>query len=483
MKKIMKRLLAFVIVFISVVMCTSVANAEFNDYKHWSKMKPGDVIYFDTTNYNWENVYLYIWEQNTLENYTSWENSPQMQPVEGKDNLYKFVVTDDMGEKYDMIIFQNGLGGSDNQTIDIGFIEDGFVYKLKENEVDANGCHKGYWYLYDNSDIINHLNNVKSYKDDKEYYTSESYGNLDELIAQAVTESEQEMVLFSRQVDNHDTNDYYMQIELTLSNIDDIIDNLVVDKSKLQDLIDEIENDQNNIENTYTPSTVQALFDEVDNQKQILNGDVTVDDIKDGIDALNDAKDALVEKADKTALNELLDEISQLNEDDYTPSTFSDMNNTKAGAQDILDNQEITQDEVDNFVTQLRGKVDALVRRADKTALNELLDEIAQLNENNYTEESFNDMNNTKAGAQEILDNQNITQDEVDDYVDQLREKVDSLVRKTNSNSTSNKESNTNNNVDTPKTLDNIVKIVVIFVVSALLLVGLIVVKKKVSKK
>ena len=424
MRKMIKKIFTLVIVFISVIMCTSVANAEFTDYKHWSTMKTGDEIYFDTTNYGWNNVYIYIWNSNTSEQYTSWDNAPEMQSVEGKDNLLKFTVTEDMNDKYNMIIFKNGVYGNDNQTIDVGFIESGFVYKLKENEISNNGSHIGYWYLYDNSDIVNHINNVKTYQNDKEYYTAESYSNLDDLIAQAVTESEEEMILYSRQENNHDTDDYYMQIELTLNQIDEIINNLVVDKSKLQNLVNEIEDDKDNIENTYTPSTVQALLDELETQKQVLSGNnVTVDDIKNGVSALNTKKDALVTKADKTELTELLNSINQLNEDDYTTESFNELKNTKNGAQDILDDEEITQDEVDNYVADLKEKVDTLVRKTNN--------------------------GNTEA----------------------------------NDDTTQNNNSTTNNNVDSPKTLDNIVKIVVIFVVSALALVGLIVLKKKTSKK
>lgn len=420
----MKKFFALVIMMISVLISPLVVNAEFTDYKHWSTMKTGDEIYFDTTNYGWDNVYIYIWNSNTSEQYTSWDNAPEMQSVEGKDNLLKFTVTEDMNDKYNMIIFKNGVYGNDNQTIDVGFIESRFVYKLRENDIANNGTHKGYWYLYDNSDIVEHINNVKAYQNDKEYYTSDTYLNLDELIQKAVTESENEMVLYSRQENDHDTDDYYMQIELTLNQIDEIINNLLVDKSKLQNLVDEIENDKDNIENTNTPSTVQNLLNEIENQKQVLSGNnVTVDDIKDGINALNDAKDALVRKADKSELTELLNSINQLNEDDYTTESFNELKNAKNGAQDILDNQEITQDEVDNYVANLRRKVDSLVRKTDN-------------------------------GNTEV-----------------------------NDNTTQNSNSTTNNNVDSPKTLDNIVKIVVIFVVSALALVGLIVLKKKTSKK
>lgn len=33
-------------------------------------------------------------------------------------------------DKYNMIIFKNGNNGDQNQTIDLGFIEEGFAYKI-----------------------------------------------------------------------------------------------------------------------------------------------------------------------------------------------------------------------------------------------------------------------------------------------------------------------------------------------------------------
>ena len=199
-----------------------IVQAEYSPDKKMANMKSGDVIYFDNTGTDWDNIYIYIWQKSTGDYYKEWRTADELEKVEGTENLYQFVVTDEMDDKYNMLIFKNGQSGDENQTINLGYIEEGFAYKLEE----GSGKRVGYWYLYDKRTILAQIEEAKEYQEDKEYYTSESYSNLDDLINQATAESEEEMKLLAEQDNNeNNTGKYYIQIDFTLNRIKEIIDN------------------------------------------------------------------------------------------------------------------------------------------------------------------------------------------------------------------------------------------------------------------
>ena len=130
-----------------------------------------------------------------------------------------------------MLIFNNGIGNNENQTIDLGFIENGFVYKINDFQ---DGKRIGYWYLYDKASIVEHLNSSKQYQQNKAKYTEASYKNLDDLITQAATELENEIILYAYKDDQgNDRNLYYITIATTLKAIDNIINNLEVYKGSI----------------------------------------------------------------------------------------------------------------------------------------------------------------------------------------------------------------------------------------------------------
>ena len=156
MKKIFVAITTFLL---ALFIIPSVSNAL--EYKHWSTMKKGDVIYFDTTDSGWDNVYIHIWQDGGGV-YKDWNYDPTMQKVEGSDTLYKFEITEDMDDTYNMVIFRNGQSGKINQTISIGYIENGYVYRLEPDSTLVDSKRIGYWYLKDNSNLVSQINNIKN---------------------------------------------------------------------------------------------------------------------------------------------------------------------------------------------------------------------------------------------------------------------------------------------------------------------------------
>ena len=233
-------ILLIISIIMSCINITPIVIAEtYEQYvadKQVTALKPGDEVFFDNSITNWSNVYIYIWDS-TNGAYKAWNSADEMTKI-GDTNVYKFVVPEDnkfTENQYKNIIFKNGISGDGNQTIDLGFIESGFCY-IANSSTTVNGRVKkiGYWYLYDKASIVEHLNSSKQYQQNKAKYTEASYKNLDDLITQAATELENEIILYAYKDDQgNDRNLYYITIATTLKAIDNIINNLEVYKGSI----------------------------------------------------------------------------------------------------------------------------------------------------------------------------------------------------------------------------------------------------------
>lgn len=343
MKKVLYLLtIIFLLTFISNV------KAVYTPDKSHSAIKKGEVIYFDASGLDWQHVYIHIWEKNG-DIYKDWSNDDEMTVVEGTDNIYQFTMPNDADEKYNMIIFKNGISGSANQTISLGHLAEGYAYIV---DGYSDGKRIGYWHLYDKSDYVTRLNTLKQYQVNKDYYTSSSYANLDDLIINIENALQNEIRL---EQDTTDPSKFYTQVDYTLGDADDIVNALKVNTDLLSDLIDQEENNYSDYENEYTKDSLDNLKEVINSQKEVLNNNnITVDDIKDGINDINEAKNNLVNQADKTELKKQLKEISELDKDKYTEETFKNLEDLLDEANEILNDTNKNQNEVDTIVKKIK---------------------------------------------------------------------------------------------------------------------------------
>ena len=355
MKKI---ILSLIMIFVALF--TINVKAEYVADKSHSILKRGDIIYFDTTGLDWQHVFIHIWEKNG-DTYKAWSSNDEMTKVEGTDNIYMFTVPNDIDEKYNMIIFHSENGGSQNQTISLGYIEEKFAYKVTDY---SDGKRVGYWYLYDKSDLQTRLTNLKVYQTDKDYYTTSSYSNLDELI----TNIEQALVGdIDLEQDTNDPSKFYVQVDYTFGEADDIVNALVVNTSLLSNLITEEESNYEDYEKEYTKESLDAYKEVINAKKEVLNQtNITVDDIKNGINDINNAKDNLVTQANKEELEKQLNEIYDFDEDKYTEASFKNLTDLLEEANALLNNPDAEQDDVDEMVEKLKDAREKLVEKKVK---------------------------------------------------------------------------------------------------------------------
>lgn len=348
-------------------------NAEYTVYKEHSIIKQGDTIYFDATDLDWTNVYIHIWEQGGTV-YKEWSNDDEMIKVENTDNIYKFTVPNDIEEKYNMVIFHNVNGGNANQTISLSYIEDKFAYVVNGFR---NEKRRGYWYLYDKSELQEHLDQLKEYQKDKEFYTASSYGNLDEIITNIEGKVDGEIKL---EKDESTTNKYYILVEVLFNDADIIIDSLIVDPTILSDLIEETEENLLDDEEKYTKDSVDELKKIIEEKRDLLESDnITIDDLKRGIDDINNALDKLEEQADKEQLIKELDEVSKLDKTKYDDDSYNELERLLEEAKTIKDDTNVSQDEVDEIVLKIKNAKDSLKEKENEIVAPKTLDDIVKV--------------------------------------------------------------------------------------------------------
>lgn len=198
-----KSLLRTVGVFVATIMlCLGALPAYASDIEYYypRSFKVGDTIYYDNSETGWDKVRIYFFNNYGGETY-GWDERPEM--ILDENGMYKYEIPSmedyclevageedyqdcvdyysyvyyydyDTGEPWteydeywdnvDHLVFsdEEGGGGEGKQTIDLSFIESGFIYKSTRIEQEW-GNWRGYWYLYDKVELFDLLDAAKEY--------------------------------------------------------------------------------------------------------------------------------------------------------------------------------------------------------------------------------------------------------------------------------------------------------------------------------
>ena len=134
------------------------------------------------------------------------------------------------------------------------------------------------------------------------------------------------------------------------------------------------------------------------------------------------------EEADKTALEAAVSEAEALNKEDYLTDPWGVMEEKLQEAKAVLDDPLASDTEIADAAQALRDAIDALVKRADKTELEAAINAAEDLKEEDYTEESWTEMQEKLEAAKEVMDDPEAAQTQADDAAKALNDAVDALV-------------------------------------------------------
>lgn len=133
-------------------------------------------------------------------------------------------------------------------------------------------------------------------------------------------------------------------------------------------------------------------------------------------------------KLDFSKLKEVIKQAQAIDQNLYTPDSVEQLQIELEQAQKVLTTAE-TQEEIDAEAKALSDTISALIKLADKTALEQLLAEAQKYEQSDYTKGSYDKLVVAIDNAKAILEDPNASQANVDDAFDRLQTAIDNLVK------------------------------------------------------
>ena len=237
-------------------------------------------------------------------------------------------------------------------------------------------------------------------------YTDESWAALQQALADA------KVVLDNAEATQEEVD----AAEIALITARESLEKVLADKTALQALFDEL----NALENDgYTAQSWDVFQQALVNAKAVLDHAEATQEVVDAAKDVLDAAYRALEKepvVDKTALMALFREMVALENNGYTDASWEALQQAIADAATVLNDTEATQEMVDAAEANLNSAYQALEKKpvVDKTALEELFREMVALENNGYTDASWEALQQAIADAATVLNDAEATQEAVD---------------------------------------------------------------------
>ncbi|WP_158096708.1 family 20 glycosylhydrolase [Pseudoflavonifractor sp. An176] len=189
------------------------------------------------------------------------------------------------------------------------------------------------------------------------------------------------------------------------------------DKTLLEELIARADEMMDNVDK-YVETYWQELVDALAAAKDVMaDGDAMQEDVGKAADALLDAILAQRFKADKSVLEELVNRATQMveNADKYVETHWQELLDALAGAQAIMADQTLSEDDqakVDEAADALLDAILAQRFKADKSILDDLINKAEGINLDGYTAESVATFRTALANAQAVMADNSLSEDD-----------------------------------------------------------------------
>ena len=141
-----------------------------------------------------------------------------------------------------------------------------------------------------------------------------------------------------------------------------------------------------------------------------------------------------VPEVNKEALEQKITDAKAIKNENYTEASWNALQAAITAAEAVRDNADATQDDVDAQVTALETAINALEEKepekpeaVNKDELKKAIDAAKAIENENYTEASWNALQAAIAAAEAVRDDADATQDAVDAQVTALKKAVDGL--------------------------------------------------------
>ena len=157
--------------------------------------------------------------------------------------------------------------------------------------------------------------------------------------------------------------------------------------------------------------------------------DAKQETVNNAADALQDAMESLVKRADNSNLVAAIDSIKELDESRYQPDSWAALAQALAEAEKVAANRDATADEIEAAYTNLEAAYKALALRADMTAIDDMISKVEAMDANAHTAKSWKLVADALEAAKTVAANENATQEAVDAAARTLQAAAAALVK------------------------------------------------------
>ena len=201
----------------------------------------------------------------------------------------------------------------------------------------------------------------------------------------------------------------------------------VVDKTILNQLIEQA---SALVEDDYTTTSWAAFATALAEAQSISAAeDANQETVNNAADALQDAMESLVKRADNSNLVAAIDSIKELDESRYQPDSWAALAQALAEAEKVAANRDATADEIEAAYTKLEAAYKALALRADMTAIDDMISKVEAMDANAHTAKSWKLVADALEAAKTVAANENATQEAVDAAARTLQAAAAALVK------------------------------------------------------
>lgn len=201
----------------------------------------------------------------------------------------------------------------------------------------------------------------------------------------------------------------------------------VVDKTILNQLIEQA---SARVEDDYTTTSWAAFATALAEAQSISAAeDANQVTVNHAADALQDAMESLVKRADNSNLVAAIDSIKELDESKYQPDSWAALAQALAEAEKVAANRDATADEIEAAYTNLEAAYKALALRADMTAIDDMISKVEAMDANAHTAKSWKLVADALEAAKTVAANENATQEAVDAAARTLQAAAAALVK------------------------------------------------------
>ena len=201
----------------------------------------------------------------------------------------------------------------------------------------------------------------------------------------------------------------------------------VVDKTILNQLIEQA---SARVEDDYTTTSWAAFATALAEAQSISAAeDANQVTVNHAADALQDAMESLVKRADNSNLVAAINSIKELDESRYQPDSWAALAQALAEAEKVAANRDATADEIEAAYTNLEAAYEALALRADMTAIDDMISKVEAMDANAHTAKSWKLVADALEAAKTVAANENATQEAVDAAARTLQAAAAALVK------------------------------------------------------